>query len=102
SPLPTAGWTHATAPVTHGQHTELWHSRLGTEVGGVVVELDGEPLRALWTPGYKVFSFGSFHLDPPWSGPMNSSDRFNIVSLTSDWGLTTKAGAKYVPQPSLA
>jgi hypothetical protein len=100
SPLDTAGWTHADTLVTHGQHTELWHSRLGTNVSGVVVELDGEPVRALWTSGYDGKKPVS---TPPWpTVAMTASDRHSIVELTSDWFQTTKSGSKYVPQPSLA
>ena len=101
SPLATAGWTHANTPVAHGQQTELWHSRLGTNIAGSVVELDGEPLRALWTPQYGVFGPPE-PVAPTWTAAMDTPARQNIVELTSDWFKTQKTGKAYVPQPSLA
>lgn len=52
SPLATAGFAHATAPVTHDGRTELWHSRLGRRGPGGVDDDRSEPLRALWSPDY--------------------------------------------------
>ena len=103
TPLATAGWTHANDVVTHGQHTEIWHSRLGTNVQGSVLELDGEPVRAIWTPGYGIFYVNPPKLTPNWpSAAMQTSDRFDIVTLTANWQKKTKTGSTYVPQPSLA
>lgn len=103
SPLATAGWTHATTTVKHGQQTELWHTRLGTKVAGSVLELDGEPLRAIWTPGYtKGAMQASSSPAPSWLAPMTYTDRLKIVANTADNFLLDMERKKFVPQPSLA
>ena len=104
TPLATAGWTHAASTVKHGQQTELWHTRLGTKISGNVVELNGEPLRAIWTPNYTDGNWAPLVSPAPtWPvAPMTFTDRLKIVANTADWSNFDINGKPYIPQPSLA
>ncbi|TRW14458.1 hypothetical protein [Glacieibacterium frigidum] len=82
SPLADAGFTHATQPVTHGNRTELWHTRMGERSptrGGVRIdERATSKFRYLWSPDYPAPSLGpTFSLD--------GKDRQMIVKLTAGY-----------------
>ncbi|MGL4541157.1 MAG: hypothetical protein ACRCUI_01440, partial [Polymorphobacter sp.] len=96
SPLKTAGFAHALAPVDHdvagrGSRTELWHSRMGTRVmapGGVDIDdrpgaptasgdWHGEKLRFIWSPDYPGESHDAFRK------PLDRLDRQMLVKLTA-------------------
>ncbi|MGL4543614.1 MAG: hypothetical protein ACRCUI_14005, partial [Polymorphobacter sp.] len=96
SPLKTAGFAHALAPVDHdvagrGTRTELWHSRMGTRVmapGGIDIDdrpgaptgsgdWHGEKLRFIWSPDYPGESHDAFRK------PLDRLDRQMLVKLTA-------------------
>jgi len=101
SPLPSAGFTHATAPVVRNDRTELWHTRLGTriETGGGAVAVDDsaeEKLRYLWSKDYG---------DPVAGGPnfsLDGLDRDMIVRLTAGYDEVEPNGGVFVPRPVVA
>lgn len=96
SPLQTAGFAHARAPVTRGGRTELWHTRLGSRLpGGEIDDRAVEPLRYLWSPDYE---------DPQPTGPrmsLDALDRQMIVKLTADYALRAKGSParRFEPRP---
>ena len=83
TPDSSGGWDHSLTPVTHGEWTELWHTRLGvvtTQKGNkVVVEppLATPNLRAIWTPGYGL-DFG-VPLDPFDPIALTTQNLFDLV-----------------------
>jgi hypothetical protein len=107
SPLASAGFTHATAPVTHKKRTELWHSRLGTRItgpGAVRVDdrpgvstqsggWDGEKLRFIWSPDYPGGTGDSF------TKPLDHLDRQMLVKLTAGFDELRQDGqTPFVPR----
>jgi len=82
APSPNTGWTHQIAPVTLGNRTELWHTRLvlqGRERSG-----DAHPsVRAIWSPDYTNPPPSS---ESPPIGPfpyaMDGRQRYEIVALS--------------------
>jgi hypothetical protein len=107
SPLKTAGFTHALEPVTHGNRTELWHSRMGTRsvIGGrVSVDdrpgiptddggWDGEKLRFIWSPDYPDRG------PDPFDKPLDHLDRQMLVKLTAGYNEKKQDGVStYVPR----
>lgn len=108
SPLETAGFTHALAPVTHRNRTELWHSRLGTrglQLGQVRIDdrpgvptetggWDGEKLRFLWSPDYPD-NHGPEHFPKP----LDWLDRRMLVKLTAGFDELQQDGqTPFVPR----
>lgn len=97
SPDHFGSWTHATQPVTHADHTELWHTELGTHraSGGVQV-------RAVWSPDYNPQALQEHydpsdpttHFFPPFRSALDRRDRNEIVQLSSNWHL-----GSYTPLP---
>lgn len=101
SPLKTAGFAHATAPVVHAGRTELWHSRLGErheqDDGSVSVDdRASQNLRYLWSPDY----------DAPVSGgptfSLDGLDRQMIVKLTAGYDELTPNRGRFIPRPVIA
>lgn len=103
SPLEGASFTHALKPVTHGNRTELWHSRLGhrrTAEGDVEVDDRAtEKLRYLWSPDYKK-PFSRTTLDPTFS--LDGLDRQMIVKLTAGYTEKRPNGSAFTPRPVFA
>lgn len=93
SPLKTAGFTHALAPVTHRGRTELWHSRMGSRLirdGQVHIDdrpgaptdsggWKGEKLRFIWSPDYRKDTQDGFRK------PLDKLDRQMLVKLTAGY-----------------
>src|SRR5262245_4766287 len=82
SPGADTRWTHHRLPFTVNGRTELWHTRLLQESGGVPSELSPEspaPLRAIWSDdfGKRVGA-----ADPLGLSAMAPNDRHQIVVLT--------------------
>lgn len=107
SPLKTAGFTHALAPVTHADRTELWHSRLGTreirqgqvqidDRPGVATDTggwDGEKLRFIWSPDYPGNTLDGF------TKPLDHLDRRMLVKLTAGFNELRQDGkTPFVPR----
>jgi hypothetical protein len=87
SPDDEGNWTHASAPVAHGDWTELWHTRLGSR------RADGDPrVRAVWSPDFSQDL--QAHNNEPFRMSLDSRDRNEIVHLTSDYYLPN-----FVPTP---
>ena len=82
SPLPGAGFTHATQPVTHGNRTELWHTRLGErEFSRAGLHVDDRAtlkFRYLWSPDYPAPA-------PCLDYSLDGEDRQMIVKLTAGY-----------------
>jgi hypothetical protein len=117
SPNKYGAWFHSTEPVRSedGQVTELWHTRLGTRLETERTEEDHflRTVRAIWTRDW----IGSLEAkkddwgDPPPSNeipflmPLDSSDRHNLVHLTSNFRIwykkvsTEKHWRHYTPEP---
>ncbi len=96
SPLATAGFTHATAVVTHGPRTELWHTRLGTRGTNGVDDQSHEPIRAIWSPDYPKPSV------QPGLWALFGSDRVQLVKLMAGYNEKTTTNAKYTPRPAIS
>jgi len=96
SPLQTAGFTHAIAPVEHQGRTELWHTRMGTRgTDGSIDDRATEPLRYLWSPDYEEPQT----LTPTMS--LDPLDRQMIVKLTAGYSerLQSNPRARFTPRP---
>ena len=84
SPLADAGFAHATQPVTHGNRTELWHTRMGTrELSNAKVHVNERTtlkFRYLWSPDYPdpILAPGPAH-----NFSLDGKDRQMIVKLTA-------------------
>jgi hypothetical protein len=52
SPIESAHWLHAQAPVAHRGRTELWHTRLTTSTSTAGPDRPSR-IRALWSPDYR-------------------------------------------------
>jgi hypothetical protein len=53
SPVPSAHWRHALAPITHNGRTELWHTRLRPAKTDTGPDAPTK-VRALWSPDYEL------------------------------------------------
>lgn len=107
SPLPGAGFDHATAPVVRGGRTELWHTRLGPKikqaalgqvggiglVGPVADPRAGRQLRYLWSPDYAATS------EDPIDFSLSGFDRKMIVTLTAGYDAKLPSGGRFTPRP---
>jgi hypothetical protein len=104
SPNEHGGWAHSAAPVTHGNRTELWHTRLGVRTpSGAVNERDddGRRVRAVWARDPEFATHLSDGTQPPYPSPedvflmsLNESDRYEIVRASSDYTIPG-----YTPAP---
>jgi hypothetical protein len=111
SPNASAGWSHRDTPVTHGEWTELWHTRLG-----IRKPIDGAPgeffaderdtdenlklraVRAVSSPDWPTPAGEPFpnRIGPPARGSaLTSHDRHDIVANSSDF---RQRG--FLPQPA--
>ena len=97
SPDHQGQWLHAQQPVTMGDWTELWHTRLGS------LRPDGDPrLRAVWSPDFDDEALQG-HYDPanpptlpdPFRNSLDARDRNEIVHLTSNYHI----GTFFFPSP---
>ena len=96
SPNYSGAWAHSATPVTLGDRTELWHTRLavriphGTEF--VADETIERRIRAIWSPDYNP-AFIPGHPPPftpdgaPFRMSLDPDDRDQIVRLSSDFTL---------------
>lgn len=120
SPHERTGWVHAPDAVTHGSHTELWHSRLASRPDSAAdPDEDDDELRvvrAIWTrdPDFKQwlatggnsnFQGGdgeSFPLIAGYGMPFRASlapkDRYDLVVSTSDFRHRVSR-SNYLPTP---
>jgi hypothetical protein len=89
SPLPSATWTHANAPVTREDRTELWHTRLAVRTpkddGFVADESQPRKVRAVWTPDYSLDDLPHAEPPVPFRMSLDKNDRNQIVRLSSDF-----------------
>lgn len=101
SPRPDAGWAHEKKPVTHGNRTELWHTRLGTRIplhfnsqGQLVPPRVDEAddakrtVQAIWArdPGFPAKPPSPPDPPPPPGSPvlsLTADERWELVGLTS-------------------
>jgi hypothetical protein len=111
SPNASAGWSHRHEPVTSGEWTELWHTRLGVRwpIGGTIgeffvderdtpVNLALRAVRAIWSPDWPTPAGDPFAnpIGPPARGSaLTSQDRHDIVANSSDF---SQQG--FLPQPA--
>ncbi|HWY45334.1 MAG TPA: hypothetical protein VNX66_17685 [Candidatus Sulfotelmatobacter sp.] len=88
SPEPNETWTHAALPVTQGDRTELWHTRLAVRVesGGIASADENAPrqIRAVWSPDYSPVVTPA-HGNVPFRMSLDPNDRDQIVRLSSDF-----------------
>ena len=101
SPNKFGTWIHALAPVTRGDRTELWHTRLATRIGDSVTE-DLHPyrtVRAIWSRDHDI----GINSDRPYLMPLDQDDRRQIVDVTSDFsiGTPTPVAVKHLMLSSL-
>lgn len=97
SPPFNAGWAHSQGLVTHGDRTELWHTRLGIRANGKVDEDTdmGRSVQAVWArdQGFDPDSAAPAECDDPplpFRMSLTRRDRHDIVQLTSDFSLGAK------------
>ncbi|HYA45648.1 MAG TPA: hypothetical protein VED59_08570, partial [Acidimicrobiales bacterium] len=80
SPDANGSWHHSATPVTHGDWTELWQTRLG--VGELEPPKAAPNIRAFWAPDYPQLGpddpFGS-----PYALSLAAGDRRDLVRLSS-------------------
>jgi hypothetical protein len=106
SPNYSGAWAHSSTPVTIGERTELWHTRLAVRTqqsGGFVAdERIPRRLRAVWSPDYNPIFIPPHPVPPfntvpaPFRMSLDPDDRDQIVRLSSDFTLSQGALA---PQP---
>jgi len=116
SPNRTAGWVHASGAVRHAGRTELWHTRMGVRVApppakpkeplpAPTVDEEGQvelrTLRAIWSPDYTTGDPPPINNLDPFRSSLTRNDRYQIVRLTSDFGmpLHQEPPAFYNPLP---
>jgi hypothetical protein len=101
SPDEGAGWAHSAAPVTHGDRTELWHTRLAVRQGSGVDEHDAthRTVRAVWTTGYTAGIPRGADPAPPGRTSLTLRQRYDIVRLSSDYSLNIIAPGSGTPTP---
>ncbi|MEM9839651.1 MAG: hypothetical protein AAF830_10930, partial [Pseudomonadota bacterium] len=99
TPLASAGWNHADAPITHNGRTELWHTRLGRRTEEGVVDFVPQPLRAIWSPDYEdpKSQFGCAPILPVYG-----EQRQDLVRLTAGFNEKKKNGRTLTPKPVIA
>jgi hypothetical protein len=123
SPNRYATWVHSSTAITRNNRTELWHTRLAIRLeDGTTSENDHwlRTLRAIWTPGYADYDpdnredwpkhYNTItpqnHPDIKWNYPFRMSldhlDRYELVRLTSDYGIIRADGVRFVPKPVYA
>jgi hypothetical protein len=97
SPNKYSAWAHSTKPVVSndGTKAELWHTRLGVKHSDGTVNEQAtyfRTVRAIWSPDYGTNrTMPAKTVERPFRTSLNRRDRSEIVSLTSDYSLQTKA-----------
>ena len=112
APQVTPAWLHATAPVTHADRTELWHTRLGSLAAGhgaVPIEASVDnplPVRVVWSPDFVADGQVPLRSEDnvPFRSSTSTSDRDQIVILSAGFAgytLTDPDHSEhtYVPKP---
>src|SRR6266536_2176934 len=84
SPDSSAGWEHATSAVTHKEHTELWHTRLGVLRDNKVDESGLPAVRAIWSAHPRRPISERFADD---HSPLPRSERTGIAQASADFSL---------------
>lgn len=87
SPNSHATWQHAPSPVVSKTgRVELWHSRLATPEGWQ------KTIRALWTrdPSFNAHEAKADVNDDPFTAPMTSQNRADVVHLSTNFTLAAK------------
>lgn len=92
SPGDDGRWEHSTAPVTHDDRTELWHTRLNPASPGDEIEM-----RAIWSPDFDSGDLQD-HSNEPFRMSLTGRDRNELVHLTSNYYLNSFQGS-YRPEP---
>lgn len=102
SPHAGTGWVHAPGSVSHGDRTELWHTRFGARrLDGSIDEAGGDrTVRAVWTrdPRFDQYLAGNPNQAPadgedfspprigmPWRTALSPRDRYDIVVSSADF-----------------
>ncbi len=110
SPNRHAAWAHALDPVASKKsgRIELWHTRLATRLSDRVEEGDHRlrTIRAVWarsgpTPGERfdtTLTNKPPHSNTPFRMSLDPADRFDLVHLTSNFGIPMER-RRYRPQP---
>lgn len=85
SPNRYGAWVHAAEAVTHGERTELWHTRLAVRSGDAIIEAPHvhRTVRAIWSRDIEVPQA----FDQPFLMPLDKDDRRQMVHLTSDFSI---------------
>jgi hypothetical protein len=110
SPHVNSAWAHATSPVVRNGRAELWHTRLAVRGESNTPDeknADLRTVRAVWTPGFDRNNRPPQPppdpaFEPPFRMSLNSSDRWKIVEMSSDYDLPNDpldaSKGKYVPK----
>ena len=103
SPHSGSTFAHAMTPVVRNGRTELWHTRLAVRKASaadptryVADETDtaNRAVRAVWGNSFDPAVFPPDN-DLPFRMSLKQLDRYQIIRLTSDFSLTTKAAPYY-------
>jgi hypothetical protein len=111
SPNYSGAWAHSAAPVTLGNRTELWHTRLAVRTKKAAQFIADETIqrrvRAVWSPdyspgaipGHPVPPFDPASASAPFRMSLDPNDRDQIVRLSSDFTMNVPGVAPipYVP-----
>ena len=104
SPHDISGWKHESDvdKVTHGNRTELWHTRLGTLRSGRVDERDDyyRTVRAVWSEDYTT-ALPTQNQQPrnPFTMALTPFERNCIVWRSAEWSNLKQAGRTVTPLP---
>ncbi|HEV2707286.1 MAG TPA: hypothetical protein VGV59_15300 [Pyrinomonadaceae bacterium] len=95
SPNEAAAWAHARKAVTHGERTELWHTRLGVRGTDGQAEAADHPDAVDERNDYyrTLRAILAFSKDDPFSLPLTPEQRAEMVSLTIN---TENSRARYI------
>ena len=93
SPDATGQWHHSSEPITHGNWTELWQTRLGK--GAVEPPASTPHITAIWTPAWPALGPAD-----PFPMPLENTDRRDIVTLTTGGRNPNGAPFPAIPIPA--
>jgi hypothetical protein len=98
SPVPQSRWNHATQAVTHNGRTELWHTRLTTNLENSGPDIPAR-VRALWSDDYHIQNIIQKVNGPqPFRMSLDALDREMLVKLMCGFNEDDTRGRPFRPR----